>query len=180
MSKEAIKNLLIDFMADYDPNKWSNDDVYEKYAEKIDKVRSMGEIIAFTELAKKFKNLEAKLTLAKMNESFEKEKKDNAFKFIEELKQQLAEKEKEIKSLRTRQFIDMTEKEMLELKIATHNQDLKKIRDIFNQSHNQTAIEVLEKVKEYADIDYRKHCYINAVELDKYIDKQIKELKGGK
>ena len=62
MSKEAIKNLLMDFMADYDPNKWSNDDVYEKYAEKIDNVRSMGEIIAFTELTKKVKNLEHRLS----------------------------------------------------------------------------------------------------------------------
>ena len=61
MSKEAIKNLLIDFVADYDPNKWSNDDVYEKYAEKIDNVRSMGEIIAFTELTKKVKDLERRL-----------------------------------------------------------------------------------------------------------------------
>ena len=61
MSKEAIKNLLMDFMADYDPNKWSNDDVYEKYAEKIDNVRSMGEIIAFTELTKKVKDLEHRL-----------------------------------------------------------------------------------------------------------------------
>lgn len=62
MSKEAIKNLLMDFMADYDPNKWSNDDVYEKYAEKIDNVRSMGEIIAFTELSKKVKDLEHRLS----------------------------------------------------------------------------------------------------------------------
>ena len=62
MSKEAIKNLLMDFMADYDPNKWSNDDVYEKYAEKIDNVRSMGEIIAFTELTKKVKDLEHRLS----------------------------------------------------------------------------------------------------------------------
>ena len=62
MSKEAIKNLLMDFMADYDPNKWSNDDVYEKYAEKIDNVKSMGEIIAVTELTKKVKDLEHRLS----------------------------------------------------------------------------------------------------------------------
>ena len=61
MSKKAIKNLLIDFITDYDPNKWSNDDVYEKYAEKIDNVRSMGEIIAVTELTKKVKKLEHRL-----------------------------------------------------------------------------------------------------------------------
>lgn len=34
-------------------------------------------------LTDKISNLEAKLAQAKMNESFEKEKKENAFKFIE-------------------------------------------------------------------------------------------------
>lgn len=66
MSKEAIKNILIAFICDYDPNKWSNDDVYDKYAEKIDKVRSMGEIIAVTELTKKVADLEAKLAEQKL------------------------------------------------------------------------------------------------------------------
>lgn len=41
------------------------------------------------------------------------------------------------------------------------------------------CIEQLEKVKEYADIDFRKNCYINAVELDNFIDNQIEELKKG-
>lgn len=40
------------------------------------------------------------------------------------------------------------------------------------------AIEQLEKVKKYADIDFRKNCYIDAVGLDKFIDNQIKGLKG--
>ena len=88
------------------------------------------------------------------------------------LEQQLAEKENEIKSLRTRQFIDMTEKEMLELKIATHNQDLKKIRDIFNQSQNQTVIAELEKVRHYA-----KHIQGGLID---YLDQQIRVLKGDK
>lgn len=105
--------------------------------------------------------------------------KKDLWERIQQLKQQLAEKEKEIKSLRTRQFIDMTEKEMLELKIATHNQDLKKIRDIFNQSQNQTAIVELEKVKEYyiSNVQWTRH---NGMSILEFIDQQIKELKGEK
>lgn len=111
MSKETIKNLLIDFMADYDPNKWSNDDVYEKYAEKIDNVRSMGEIIAFTEITKKVKTLEAKLaeseSKVKVGEfwhsAYQGKQLDydkvyaelrQSYDENEKLKQQLAEKEK--------------------------------------------------------------------------------------
>ena len=42
----------------------------------------------------KISDLESKLAQSKLNESFEKEKKENAFKFTEELKQQLALTEK--------------------------------------------------------------------------------------
>lgn len=104
----------------------------------------------------------------------------------DKLAQQLAEKEKEIESLRTRQFIDMTEKEMLELKIATHNQDLKKIRDIFKQSQNQTAIAVLKKVKKlfeekYAyDVEESDFAVIYETDIDEIIDQQIRVLKGDK
>lgn len=54
-----------------------------------------------------------------------------------------------------------------------------KFRKTLGNWQNQVAIEQLEKVKEYADIDFRKNCYINAVELDKFIDNQIEELKKG-
>ena len=170
MSKEAIKNLLMDFMADYDPNKWSNDDVYEKYAEKIDKVRSMGEIIAFTELAKKFKDIEAKLTQAKMNESFEKETKDNAFKFIEELKQQLAEKEKEYK-FKLKEMDNEYKKEF-----KTFEEDCKHLY----KTETKKAIDELEKVIKFMKTRDKDGFFPEQMSIAEFIDQQIKELKGGK
>ena len=100
---------------------------------------------------------------------------------ISNLEKQLAEKEKEIESLRARQFIDMTEKEMLELKVATQNQD--KI---------SFAVEQLEKVKELLNTDFESiiswidpyeygeclnsmtYNHKNTIEI---IDNQINELK---
>lgn len=72
------------------------------------------------------------------------------------LKQQLAEKEK--------QYNDFSIYEA-------------KFRKTLGNWQNQVAIERLEKVKDYADVDYRNHCYIDAVKLDKFIDNQIEELK---
>lgn len=48
MSKEEIKNLLIDFICEYDFTNWSNDKVYEKFSDLI---------------YKKFTDLETKLAL---------------------------------------------------------------------------------------------------------------------
>ena len=62
-------------------------------------------------LQDKVATLEAKLAQAKMNESFEKEKKDNAFKFIEELKQQLIEECKE-----HQEFCKVADEKVKELK----------------------------------------------------------------
>ena len=104
---------------------------------------------------------------------------ENGICSIEELKQQLAEKEKEIECLRTRQFIDMTEKEMLELKIATHNEDLKKIKHIFDQDKISFAVEQLEKVKEFytTPIYDRENPHTEVRVLLQRIDNQIKQLK---
>ena len=70
----------------------------EKDNEELIKRRDIV-LLKLAEKTTQIVNLEAKLAQAKMNESFEKEKKDNAFKFIEELKQQLAEKKKEVETL---------------------------------------------------------------------------------
>ena len=67
----------------------------EKDNEELIKRRDIV-LLKLAEKTTQIVNLEAKLAQAKMNESFEKEKKDNAFKLIEELKQQLAEKKKEL------------------------------------------------------------------------------------
>ena len=96
---------------------------------------------------------------------------------IERLGEELAEKEKEIAELKQKlkntikiysdDFVSKdTELKELRYKVKQHDQD--KI---------SFAVEQLEKVKKYADIDYRNHCYIDAVKLDKFINNQIEELK---
>ena len=48
------------------------------------------------------------------------------------------------------------------------------------KNQTQLAIQELEKVNKYADEDFRKHCYIDAVQLEKFINQQIKELENNK
>jgi chromosome segregation ATPase len=91
-------------------------------------------------------------------------------------KKQLEEKEKEVECLRTRQFIDMTEKEMLELKIATHNEDLKKIKHIFNQDKISFAVEQLEFAQKY--IQQYVNNFDDMNDCLYAIDNQIKQLRG--
>ena len=118
----------------------------------------------YEEMTNKLADLEAKLAKNRKwlasNEGFLENQK---------LKQQLAEKEKEYQSFK---------------KIADENVNYLKNRILEEtRNHNQDkiafCIEQLEKVKIYADIDFRKHCYIDAVQLDKFIDNQIKHLKTG-
>jgi len=61
--------------------------LYHKYKEKLGEDLE----VCIKEELVNVADLEAKLKLSKMNESFEREKKDNAFRFIEELKQQIKE-----------------------------------------------------------------------------------------
>ena len=70
----------------------------------------------------------------------------------------------------------MTEKEMLELKIATHNEDLKKIKHIFNQDKIWFAVEQLEKVKEMLQpyLRFDINLYLQTIQD---IDNQIKAIK---
>ncbi len=72
---------------------------------------------------------------------------------IDKLKQQLADKKQELSDRETK-WAKWNKKDRIEF-----------------------TIKELEKVKEFADIDFRKNCYINAVELDKFVDNQIKQLK---
>lgn len=92
-----------------------------------------------------------------------------------QLKQQLAEKEKTIEEI-NKEFVQAVKdwKSLVEKK----NKDIVELEEHDNLYHNQLAIEQLEKVKKYADIDFRENCYIDAVGLDKFIENQIKELKG--
>jgi DNA repair exonuclease SbcCD ATPase subunit len=103
-----------------------------------------------------------------------KQESDARKRFVEEvksLKQQLAEKDDLIKQTIKFYSDDFVEKD----------KELKELRYIVKskeQDKTSFAVEQLEKVKKYADIDYRKNCYIGAVELDKYIDQLIAEIKG--
>lgn len=80
----------------------------------------------------------------------------------DQLKQQLAEKEKKIESCNHTIYMNMLNQEMLQLKVAN-----------LEQSQNQKAIDELEKVKEYN----RGLVYSSSL-IDKFIDNQIKSLKG--
>ena len=122
----------------------------------------------------KITDLEAKLAESEkigkgFIELYEKEQHKNyeLFKEVEQLKQQLAEKGKEIEELNYR----------LDLKFVnyTNNEALKWL-------DNQTAIEVLEKVKNLIDTDSYGNdtgciCWSSIEEI---IDQQIKLLKGEK
>ena len=102
---------------------------------------------------------------------------------VEELQLKLADAEKHIDNLEVQlreqyQLVDEKDKQIEKLNKRIKKQVDNSYKII--QNCKELQIEELEKVKEYADIDYRKHCYIDAVQLDKYIDNQIKQLKGEK
>ena len=97
---------------------------------------------------------------------------------IADLEAKLAEKDKEIERVKQEQTNYYRFGENVK-KVTIKTIDGKNF-DVYNDGYQDKisfAVEQLEKVKEYADIDYRKHCYIGAVELDKFIDNQIKQLK---
>lgn len=152
--------------------------------------------------AEQISELEAKLAQAKMNESFEKEKKENAFKFIEELKQQLAEKDKAIENWQTmyesvvqtchndKEEIERLNKLFAEKEKEIHwkncdmagaeatIEELKiKIIDL-NQDKISFALEQLEKVKEllYPELRFDYSLYLRVTHK---IDNQINQLKEG-
>ena len=57
MSKEEIKSILTDFLCDYDPKRWSNENVYCKYVDLLyDKIENSNK-----DLKRKIVDLEAKL-----------------------------------------------------------------------------------------------------------------------
>ena len=118
-------------------------------------------------------DLEAKFAQAKMNESFEKEKKDNAFKLIKELKQQLAEKEKEIEYL-TKQAKRFNNEAQKYFEDAYCN-------DAIYQDKISFATQNLENLRN--EITANAHYFKVDTEFYKYIyetiGEKIKSLKGG-
>ena len=94
------------------------------------------------------------------------------------LKQQLAEKDKEIESLHETISNKVTSAYGADLMAKSIQFFLEKENHELKQNQTQLAIQELEKVNKYADEDFRKHCYIDAVQLEKFINQQIKDLKG--
>lgn len=190
MSKyeEALKNLSCDVGNLCKEMGWEMDNKdIEVMKELIKEKSDLEEKLAESEkrikdLEFRNKNLEHSLKVAPNANAGQRARIVELREINHKLKQQLAEKENEIKSLRTRQFIDMTEKEMLELKIATHNEDLKKIKHIFNQDKISFALEQLEKVKELL---FEKAIEITGASVDgvrlysinEIFSNQIKQLK---
>ena len=91
-----------------------------------------------------------------------------------QLNQQLAEKEKEIKQLKLDLGMFKSTNEFI------NRYGIEKAREVLLQSEktrNQTAIEVLEKVKEYyiSNVQWTRHKGMSMLE---FIDQQIKSLKG--
>lgn len=118
--------------------------------------RKITKDVKITRLESKIADLEAKLAQSKMNESFEKEKKENAWKFIEQLKQQLAEKDKEFNWLHQK-FAKYTES---------------------NQDKISFAVERLVNIQKYITdnvVFVEEECF--GREINEFIDNQIEELK---
>lgn len=104
-------------------------------------------------------------------------KQDKCIKELEEenkqLKQQLAEKDKEIEILTKQNKALVEEEDLLDKKLKELGVDC--IEDL-GKSQNQKAIEQLEKVKEFVNEIYGEY---SASITTNFIDNQINELKGG-
>ena len=196
MSKEEIKSILIDLICDYDPKRWSNEDVYCKYADLLyDKIEnSNAELkekylnISHIDLIRKIADLEAKLAESKEScillESLRKseaEKKDIAVKRVTELKQQLAEKDKELhyKTAECEKWkADYENCSELEKMMTKERQYC---LDNWRASWQDKISFCIEKL-----VDIQKHISDNPVgaeqecfgrEINEFIDNQIEELK---
>lgn len=158
MSKEEIKKLLREFFIDYDTHRWLNDSVYEKYIEL---------------LYKPISDLEAKLTekdaeLEKWSTQYARayvNRQNDLIAKNNQLKQQLAEKEKE-----------QNQKAIKELE---------KLKETLIHSRN-LEIEAIRKTNEYEfnSLEARKYWVANHKEslktynnMIKKIDNQINGLK---
>ena len=138
------------------------------------------------DLLSKLKEKEEQLKLAKANESFEKEKKNNALKLIDQLKQQLEESEEINKKLAEHsQSVDKALDDSCEIirnlkkQLHTANQETLHFQNKYF-AEKQIAIEELEKVKKTLSAYVRDDHIIWDFNVNEVIDQQIKSLKGEK
>ena len=151
------------------------DEFYKRYSAKIVatddtplvKVMEGGRfkmlsIEEYEEMTNKIADLEAKLAQSKMNESFEKEKKDNALKFVEELKQQLAQYEKFMKDnewnsiKEMRETLNKCEKKYFEMQqqLAESEKEIKQLLFQINVKDGENA----ELEKRIYELDGNGFC----------------------
>lgn len=104
-----------------------------------------------------------------------------------ELKQQLAEKDKDIKYFKESYYMIQDEKDHYAGQCLNLQDRIEELEKIINESfHNQDkisfAVEQLEKVKNYMITDekdmFGANYLMNSVYVLEFIDNQIKELKG--
>ena len=95
----------------------------------------------------------------------------------EKLKQQLAEKEKEIENIKLCKCVNCTNE--YEFMLEGLVEDLEKQIDKDNQDKISFAVEQLEKVKEFCNNPLIQNVYGNIPEfrVENFIDNQIKQLK---
>ena len=160
MSKEEIKNLLVDFICEYDMTSWSNGKVYEKFSDLI---------------FKQITDLEAKLAESKKKikgfvEFSDKKQHENYEQFCEimQLKQQLAEKEK---------LLEINERILRGTKLV--KQELEQEKISFAVEKLQEAKRLFEEKYTY-DVEESDFAVIYEDDIDEIIDNQIKEIKGEK
>ena len=167
-------------------NKFSNNQCKKLIKENKQLIKALnGEVFINYKVPMENAQLKQQLAQAKMNESFEKEKKDNAFKLIEELKQQLAEKDKEIEKItRIVAYRDDMDRSTTINGVKFTNEQIITLQNIdyFADKHNQDkisfAVEKLEKVKDhYRQFKNTNMGIIKRADIVLFIDNQIEELK---
>ena len=172
----------------------TNEEVFEELKSELMQLNSQVEQIA---------DLEAKLAQSEINESIKAEKKDIAWKIIEELKQQLAEKDTRIEELESqfayececnKQFVEcQNENEMLKQQLAEKDKEIEELKDYIgckgcidlitklHQNEISFAVDILEELSDcsnYIDskLDFECGSYVS----EKAIRDKIKYLKGKK
>ena len=97
---------------------------------------------------------------------------------IEELQQQLAEKQNTINEI-NKEFVQAVHD--WKTLCAEKDKEISKLQASYQQVKTQLAIQELEKVKDWLNEPFDEDgCFKNGGDLIDYIDQQIKELKGEK
>ena len=188
MSKEEIKELLRGLFIDYDTHRWSNDGVYEKYTELLYKpIADLEAKLAESEEKKesyRLQNDEHHLQLLQFYsrlsvEAFGADIHEKALETLMIMKEQLAEKEKEIAYL-TKQVKKFNNEAQKYFEDAYCN-------DFHNQDKISFALEQLEQIRKEFEIKFKGCKWEDKMLVGKFcnitnetIDNQINVLRNNK